>query len=105
MAAVARALALRDHDLPRPKRAPRFPRDPDFDQRVERLKAVRNAAAQQLGLDPGVLCGKSTLEAVARERPQDLTGLAAIDDVRKWQVEVLGRELLAALQPPSTTTP
>jgi ribonuclease D len=103
IAAVARATALRDHDLPRPKRAPRFPRDPDFDQRVERLKVARNAAAQRLGLDPGVLCGKSTLEAVARDRPQDLPGLAAIDDVRQWQVEVLGRDLLSALQAPTTT--
>ena len=69
------------------------------------MKTARNAAAQRLELDPGVLCGKSTLEAIARERPTDLPGLAAIDDVRQWQVEVLGRELLAALQTPSTTAP
>lgn len=97
LAAVERALALAEHDLPKRERAPRAPHDPELDGRVERLKVARNAVAQQLGLDPGVLCGKSTLEAIARQRPGDVAALARLDDVRKWQVDVLGAALLAAL--------
>ncbi|MGH7646131.1 MAG: ribonuclease D [Gemmatimonadales bacterium] len=95
--AVGRALALRETDLPRLERAPRWPRDPDFDARVERLKAARTAVAGRLGLDPGVLCGRPLLEAVARARPNDRAGLAAIGDLRRWQVDVLGDALLGAL--------
>jgi ribonuclease D len=97
VAAVGRALALAEPDLPTRERAPRAPHDPDLDGRVERLKVARNTVAQQLGLDPGVLCGKSTLETIARQRPADLAALGRIEDVRKWQVDVLGAALLAAL--------
>lgn len=97
LAAVGRAVALPERDLPVRARAPRAPHDPELDTRVERLKVARNAVALELGIDPGVLCGKSTLEAIARQRPADLAALARTDDVRHWQVEVLGAALLAAL--------
>lgn len=97
-AAVERALALPERELPRRERGARLPRDPEFDSRVERLKAARNAVAQHLALDPGVLCGKSTLEVIARQQPESLARLAGIGDVRKWQVEVLGDALLRALK-------
>jgi len=99
---VGRALALRDADLPRVERPPRAPRDPTFDERVERLKAARNRVAAELGLDPGVLCGRTTLEAVARALPlpNDRAALARIAELRRWQIDVLGDALLAALAPP-----
>lgn len=95
--AVARARALPEHDLPRVERATRPPKDPDFDDRVERLKAVRNRVAATLGIDPGVLCGRTTLEAVARAAPKDRAGLAQVSELRRWQIEVLGDALLEAL--------
>jgi ribonuclease D len=95
--AVRRALAFPESDLPRVERAPRQPRDPALEARVERLKAVRNRAATELGLDPGVLCGRSTLEAVARAQPNDRAGLSQIGELRRWQIEAFGDALLAAL--------
>lgn len=97
VAAVGRALALPETELPKRERGPRFAKDPEFDARVERLKTARNGVAKQLGLDPGVLCGKSTLEVVARARPADRAGLAQVHDLRRWQVDVLGDALLSAL--------
>jgi ribonuclease D len=100
LAAVGRARELADADLPRVERTPRPPRDPAFDARAERLKAARNRAAAALALDPGVLCGRATLEAVARATPPptDRAGLARIGELRRWQIEALGDELLAALR-------
>src|SRR6266446_383182 len=94
-----RALALPESELPHVERAPRQARDPAVEARVERLKAVRNRAAAELGLDPGVLCGRSTLEAVARAQPppSDRAGLARIGELRRWQIEAFGDALLAAL--------
>jgi len=96
---VRRALALPESELPRVERAPRQARDPGLDARVERLKAVRNRAAAALGLDPGVLCGRSTLEAVARAQPppKDRAGLSRVGELRRWQIEAFGDALLAAL--------
>lgn len=97
--AVARALALPEAEWPLVARTPRPPKDPAFDSRVERLKLARNKVAAELGIDPGVLCGRATLEAVARENPppKDRAGLAAVPELRRWQLEVLGDALLAAL--------
>lgn len=97
LAVVERGLAVPEKDLPRFPRAERHAPDPAFDQAVERLKGVRNQAAERLGLDPGVLCPKGTLEAVARARPKSASALREIPEVRKWQVEVLGGDFLKAL--------
>lgn len=96
--AVGRALLLPEHELPKRERGPRVARDPELETRVERLKTARNAVAQQLAIDPGVLCGKSTLEVIARARPGDRAALAEVGDLRRWQVDVLGEALLQALQ-------
>jgi ribonuclease D len=97
VAGVERALALSEDALPHITRVPRPPKNPEFDARVERLKAARNRIAAELGLDAGVLCGRPTLEAIARAHPKDRAGLAQIGELRRWQVEVLGDALLAAL--------
>jgi len=97
LAAVEQGLAVPEKDLPRFPRAERRVSDPSFDRAVDRLKTLRNAAAIRLGLDPGVLCPKGTLEAVARARPVAVAGLGEIVELRAWQVEVLGEEFLRAL--------
>jgi len=97
LATVERGLAVPEKDLPRPPRAERRTPDPAFDKAVERLKGVRNAAAERLGLDPGVLCPNGTLEAVARARPASAAALEVIPEVRRWQIEVLGGDFLKAL--------
>jgi len=96
--AVARARALPESDLPRLERSARPPKNPDFDARVERLKAVRNRMAGELRIDPGVLCGRTTLEAVARAAPKDRAGLAQVGELRRWQADVLGEAMLEALR-------
>jgi ribonuclease D len=97
LAAIGRGLAVPDADLPRVERSPRRVIDPEFVARVDRLKAVRNAAATRLQLAPGVLCPNGTLEGVARAMPRDLEELLAVPGVRKWQAGAIGAELLAVL--------
>jgi ribonuclease D len=96
--AVERALAVPESDLPRFPKAPRWDRDPDFDANVAKLKSVRDAAATRLKLDPGVLCSRDRMEAVARRKPQSLDELREIPELRRWQAEVLGPEFVAALR-------
>lgn len=97
LAVIRQGLAVPDKDLPKFPRAVRRAADPAFDQAVDRLKRVRNQMAEQLALDPGVLCPKGTLEAVARARPANAAGLGKVPELRKWQVAVLGTAFLSAL--------
>lgn len=96
--AVARAKALPETELPRLERRPRPQKDPGFDVRMEKLKAARNRVATELGLEAGVLCGRTTLEAVARARPVDRAALEQIPELRRWQIDALGEALLEALR-------
>jgi ribonuclease D len=98
LAVIERGMAVPEKDLPRFPRSERHFSDPRFDQAVERLKHGRNEMAEQLVLDPGVLCPKGTLEAVARARPKTPAALGQIHELRKWQVEVLGAGFLKALE-------
>jgi ribonuclease D len=82
--AVERGLAVPENELPRFPRAPRWERDSDFDARVTRLRAVREAAASRLALDPGVLVSRDRLEAIARLRPKSMDELLTDPDLRRW---------------------
>jgi ribonuclease D len=96
--AVAHAKALPESELPRLERQRRPVKDPGFDIRLEKLKAVRNRVATELGLEAGVLCGRTTLEAVVRARPTNRAELEQIGELRRWQIDVLGEALLEALR-------
>ncbi len=99
--AVARARALGEEDLPVRRRGPpRPPPDAAFDALVDRLKGVRDAAAERLGLERGFLMPRQQLEDIARGRPATLEELRTVADIRAWQVEALGEDLLAAVARP-----
>ena len=97
--AVRRALAVPEAELPKFPRAARWDRDSEFDARVSALKTARDAAAKRLALDPGVLCSRDRLEAVARRNPSTVEELAEVTELRRWQVEELGADFVRALEP------
>lgn len=100
LAAVRRARALPESELPvRPRGPGRPPPDPEFDELVDRLREVRDEVAEELGLDRGFLMPRSQLEELARRRPSSLDEFLAIPGFRRWQAEALGRELITALSP------
>lgn len=99
LAAIARGLAVPEADLPKFKRSARWDRDPDFDHKVGALKAVRDEAATRLELDPGVLCSRDRMEAVARLLPTEPDAIAKIPEFRRWQIGVLGEGFVKALKP------
>ena len=96
LAAVKRGLELPEGDLPRLTRTPRRAQDLAYEARLERLKAARNLLAVKYDLPPGVVCPNGTLEAIARVDPKTAEALAAVPELRRWQVREFGGELLAA---------
>ena len=97
--AVQRGLAVPDTELPKFPKAPRWDRDPEFDARVSALKTARDAAAKRLELDPGVLCSRDRLEAVARRNPSSVEEVAEVPELRRWQVKELAPAFVDALRP------
>jgi len=98
LAAVQRGLDVAEEHLPRFPRAAKWDREEDFDSRVSKLKTVRDSAATRLNLDPGVLCSRERLEAVARRRPAKVKDLEDVPGLRKWQIGEMGEEFVSALR-------
>ncbi|MBM3884218.1 MAG: ribonuclease D [Gemmatimonadetes bacterium] len=99
LAAIGRGLEVPEAELPRFPKSPRWDRDPDFDHKVGALKAVRDAAATRLELDPGVLCSRERLEAVARLLPREVDALTSIPEFRRWQIAEMGAGFVQAIAP------
>lgn len=97
IAAVRRGMEAPEAELPKFPKGQRWNKDRDFDDRVSRLKAVRDAAATRLDLDPGVLCSRERLENVARSGAKALDDLAGVPDLRRWQIEEMGDGFIKAL--------
>ena len=97
VAAVRRGSEVPEAELPKFPRGQRWNKDRDFDERVARLKAVRDSAATRLDLDPGVLCSRERLENIARSGAKSVEDLAAVPDLRRWQIEEMGAGFIAAL--------
>ena len=70
---------------------------PEEEAAFERLKEVRNSAAGRLELERGRMMANHLLREIVSARPRTREALAAIHDIRKWQVETIGDELVAAL--------
>jgi ribonuclease D len=96
--AVRRGIAVPEEDLPKFAKSARWDRDPKFDAKSAALKTVRDAKAVEHDLDPGVLCGRERLEAVARKNPKTREELLEVPDFRRWQADVLGEGFLKALR-------
>ena len=97
LAAIERGLAVPENELPTFPRARRWDRDPEVEDRSERLRQLRNRLADDLDLDPGFLISRSVLDEIARRAPRSVEELSAIEEVRRWQVGLLGDELLGTI--------
>jgi ribonuclease D len=98
VAAVRRGAEAPEAELPKFPRGQRWNKDRDFDERVARLKAVRDSAATRLELDPGVLCSRERLENIARSGAKTIDDLASVPDLRRWQIEEMGTGFIRALE-------
>lgn len=67
-------------------------------KRIKALKDWREIAAESLKLDPSLIFPKATLTAIAGKNPKQMEDLHQIEELRKWQVDVFGKEILAVLK-------
>lgn len=95
--AIRRGMEAPEAELPKFPRGQRWNKDRDFDDRVSRLKTVRDEAATRLELDPGVLCSRERLENVARSSAKTVADLEKVPDLRRWQIEEMGQGFLGVM--------
>jgi ribonuclease D len=98
---LRRADLLAEDNLPP---YPRWNRDgqgrptPEEEALADKLRGLRAARATELGLDKGVLLSNVQISEIVRRMPRSLEELRAIPGVRRWQSELIGKELLRILR-------
>jgi ribonuclease D len=95
--AVKKGLAVPDQELPvyprhKPPRMPRL-----APERIKLIKGWRDTQAKRLDLDPSLLLTKALISGIAVANPADFSALVRITDIRRWQCETFGREIIAVL--------
>ncbi len=95
--AVARGEAVPEAGLPVRRPIPRPHVPAAVRRRADALRGWRARAVRALGLEPGVLLPQRLIDRLAAEPPADLAALGQVEGVRRWRVELLGREVLAVL--------
>jgi ribonuclease D len=96
MAAV-RSGRKQDHGpIPKLPSSGRRRMDRQTERRLAALKRWRTTRAQQLSMDPGVLCPNSALEAIAWSAPGRARELEDVPELKRWFVREFGAEVVAA---------
>ena len=92
-AIVKRAMEIPEADLPERSDPKPWNRDKALENRINRLKTVRDRHARELKIDGSVLGARHILAAVAT------SGTLDVPAMREWQKQVMGADLLKALEP------
>ena len=95
--AVRQGLARHRHEWPELPQKTRKVVDTDHDQIIKAFKRWRHQKAIALQLEPGILINNLTLEQVVRARPKTLADLKKVGELKTWQREEFGEELLGVL--------
>ena len=66
--------------------------------RVKALQEWRNARAETLGMDPGLICNRNLATRLAVLNPSEVAEMDAIEEMKSWQKSAFGEEILAVLK-------
>ncbi len=80
--------------FPTPARNGRGRPSPTVEERLDRLKSVRNSRAEELRIGRGTLVPNSVLLEIAWDAPRTLEDLGRIEGIKSWQVDTVGRAML-----------
>jgi len=94
MAAV-RSGRKQDHGpIPKLPSSGRRRMDRQTERRLAALKRWRTTRAQELSMDPGVLCPNSALEAIAWSAPNRARELEDVPELKRWFAREFGSEVV-----------
>jgi ribonuclease D len=66
--------------------------------KIKALKFWRASKANALGIDPGMLCNNALITAIAVKNPGDSEFLETVKEMKNWQKQAFGTEIIKALK-------
>jgi ribonuclease D len=95
---VAKTLKIPDSELPvfPSQRPPVLPNGASA--KIKALKFWRASKANALGIDPGMLCNNALITAIAVKNPGDSKSLETVKEMKNWQKQAFGNEIIRVLK-------
>jgi len=94
---LKQGMAIPETDLPRFPPSIRPQVKPAVAARVKALKAWREKKARELNLDPGVIFSNALIEQIGEKNPTGPEDLDLIPELRQWQLQAFGPEILQVI--------
>lgn len=70
----------------------------DVSPRIKALQEWRNAKAEVLGMDPGLICNRTLATRLAVLNPGSVSEMDAVEEMKSWQKKAFGEEILGVLK-------
>ena len=95
---VAKTLKIPESELPvfPSQKSPVLPNGAPA--KIKALKFWRASKANALGIDPGILCNNALITAIAVKNPGDSKSLETVEEMKNWQKQAFGAEIIRALK-------
>jgi ribonuclease D len=95
--AIVRAVELEHKDLPSYPKTRMPKKDAVVHERIDSLKKMREDRSLRLGIELGFLLNNAMIDKVAVQNPKTLDELLEIENMRRWQVEAVGQDIITTL--------
>jgi len=95
---ISRALILPEEQLPiYPRKKSPVP-NPAVPKKLKALKSWRDAKARALEIEPRMLFTRALMTTIADENPQDMHSLGKIAEIKEWQKNEFGLDIISVLK-------
>jgi len=95
---VEEALKIPEKDLPRYPKSESKPVEPGLNRNIKVFKIWRSKTALKLALDPSLLCTNAQIQELVQACPEDVSRLRKLDILKKWQVNLFGKDVCRLLR-------
>lgn len=95
--AIVKAMELDYGELPSYPKTRRPRKDARVQKRIEYLKKMREKLSNSIGIEPGFLLNNAIIASIAVKNPGTFEDLLEIENVRNWQVEAIGENIISTL--------
>ena len=90
---IEEALKIPEKELPRYPKPELKSAGPELNRNIKLLKDWRSKTAGKMDLDPSLLCTNAQIQSLVQACPDDVSRLRKMDILKKWQVNLFGREV------------
>ena len=95
---IEEALKVPEIELPGYPKTESKSVEPELNKNIKVLKDWRSRTAGKLDLDPSLLCTNAQIHSLVQACPEDVSRLRKTDILKKWQVNLFGKEVCRLLR-------